>query len=1145
MQNTLLGIGLALILMIVAAFAAPLIVDWNAWRPAFEQRASSLVGVPVVIRGSIEATILPIPAFKLRDVVIGGIEQGTGLKGGQIRGNLSLSALMRGSIEVEEIVLANTEIRIFLDDHGKIQSRPKAEAGPDVFSVSRIIVESGSLLINRAGLGETRYESLSATGELQSRNGPLKLDAKAKLNGQVLSLRASSGQFGVDGTGRIRLAIVGSDDDPSLEVEGILALLEASPSFDGKLAATGRSKMGLAWKLAANAKASLQSVALDHLEISLGDEHPIELSGDANFEPRNGGGLEVKLSAPRIDLDHLGKKAQTPHELAAALAPLDDALNLVAALPFAAKVGVSIGQIVANGGTVRDLRAQLSLRNGFVAPERFEARLPGRGTININGTANGGAFSGALRLFAEDAPALSSWLGLADAGFSIDREGPVTLEGHMEASAKQIALEPFNLIYAGTKLSGASAYTFPDGNRRGRVAAKLNADAPDLALFAPASRKFLSGKLGTDVMISLNGSALRVLGQRAHHFDIAFSIIAGDFSLDRLSLEGLAGLSVHADGHVISYPGRPAGKINFKAEAVRPEGLDALIEIVGGSGDGAAYMRRIVAAGLPLRLAGTVSGDGSAPVMTIEATGVANETQVKINAAIETHTKSIVEARLVVDAGDASRLVTLLGLPPPEPQAGQGRLEATLGTRKDGVSPLAASLVFPGVNLTGGGDIRFAKDGHIEPRINLKLQSTDLRALSIAAARVSNAIVPAFGVARLVRTKEGIAFEDIALNLGDIRGKGRLVLNGMDSPNISVEMSFNSANLPTLLALALGQASDGTPWSDRALGQRPFENLSGTLELESATLGLTGSLVANGAKVKVKFNPNQTMIETFSGDLAGGKLSGQARIARGDALSLDGNVSLVSADLARLIAPGTWRSSARGKITLAIDLAGQGMTPTSLAANLAGQGKFLLDAFEVDKLAPEALGKVLASTSKTPPPDDVGTSLLLNKAMGQGSLEIEKISGQIVVANGIARTGKLRTAIGATQVVSEAIVDLSKLESDMAFEFESAAPPGMSARPAATVRWHGPLAKLERSLDVSPLVTVLALRAMDGEMSKLDGRDGPPASAATSSVIESSLMPVQNTASVVPLPRRRPVDSMPPLDIGPTPAAMRFNQSFQ
>jgi hypothetical protein len=554
-------------------------------------------------------------------------------------------------------------------------------------------------------------------------------------------------------------------------------------------------------------------------------------------------------------------------------------------------------------------------------------------------------------------------------------------------------------------------------------------------------------------------------------------------------------------------------------------------------------------------MAGTVSGDGSAPVMAIEATGGANETQVKFSASVETQIKSIVEARLAVDARDASRLVMLLGLPAPEPRAGQGRLEAALGARKDGVSPLTASLVFPGVNLTGGGDIRFAKDGRIEPRLTLKLQSTDLRALSIAAARVSNSVVPASAVARLVRTKEGIALEDIALNLGNIRGKGRLVLNGVDRPDISVEISLNRANLSTLLALGLGQAGDGTPWSDHVLGQRPFENLSGTLELESATLALTGSLVVNGAKLKVKFDPNQTTIEAFSGDLAGGKLSGRARIARGDALSLDGNVSLVSTDMARLIAPGTWRSSARGKITLDIDLAGLGMTPALLAANLAGKGKFLLDALEVDKLDPEALGRVLASTLNMQPPDDVVTSSLLNKAMGQGSLKIEKISGQIVVAGGIARTGKLKTTIGATQVVSEAIIDLSKLESDTAFEFESAPPPGMNARPAATVRWRGPLAEPERSLDVSPLVTVLTLRAMDGEMRKLDGRDGPPANTATS-VIESSLVPVQTPASVVPLPRRRPADSMPtvapalppPVDIGPAPATAqptRLNQSFQ
>jgi len=564
----------------------------------------------------------------------------------------------------------------------------------------------------------------------------------------------------------------------------------------------------------------------------------------------------------------------------------------------------------------------------------------------------------------------------------------------------------------------------------------------------------------------------------------------------------------------------------------------------------------MILAGLPLRLEGTMSGNGSVPRLALQVTGNANETQQKLDGNVDIESRSIVDAHLVIDARDASRIVSLLGLPAPEAQAGQGHFDGKFEARKDDARSIQASLTFPGVNLTAEGDIRITEEGRAEPRVNFKLQSTDVRALSIAAARISNSVVPANAVARLVRTNEGIALEDVILNFGETRAKGRFAVSGVDRPYVSGEMSLNRANLPTLFALAIGKAEDDPLWSDRALGPRPFGNLSGTLQLQSAAFGLTGPLIANGARLKLKFDPDQAIVEEFSGDLAGGKLSAHGRIGRGDALSLAGNVSIVSADTARLIAPSSWRSAVHGKVTFAIDLAGQGANPASLVANLAGQGNFSVEAFEIDRLDPDALDKVLAFTTNVSPPDEPSTSVLLNKAMARGPLKITKIEGPIVVAAGVARSGKLKTAVGPTQVSSEAILDFSKLELDAAFEFEGAAPKGMSARPAATVRWRGPLSEPERSLDAGPLVAVLALRAMDSEMHKLDERNRLPSVTAQSPVAESSLTPVPTTLPAAPLPRKRPTDAAssivpalpPPIDIGPAPGSprpTRLNQSLQ
>ena len=1149
MQHTLLSIALALIVAIVAAIAAPLFVDWNAWRPAFEQRASALVGARVSITGPIEATILPVPAFTLRDVVIGDAERGTGLKGSQIRGILSLGALLRGSIEAEEIILSKPAMRLTLNEQGHIllDSEPGKEMGS--FSISRITIDSGSLVVDRASAGQVQFENISANGELQSRSGPLKLDASLTRDGRQWNLRATTGQFGADSSGKLRLTLSRPDDNTLLEADGSLAVTDAFPRFEGKLNISGRKQSELPWKLSANAKTSVQLVAFEMLEISLGNEMPIELSGKANFEPRKGGRFEAELSANRIDLDRVDENQKAPSDVIAAFPTIREALQLASRLPFSGKARLSIGQIVAGGGTIRELRSELSLREGFLAPERLDARLPGRGAISINGTVKDASFSGALKLSAEDSIALSRWLGLEAAGIAIDRDGPIALEGRVLASTKQIAMEPLNLTLSGMKVGGAAAYLFSEGDRRMRVAAKLTADALDLALFASAWHKFLAGPPVADVMGALNVTAPRAFGQTARRFDIAFSRNADEIFIERLMLEDLSGLTMHASGRVASYPERSSGQIEFEGVATRPEGLNALVESVT-TGDGGAFLRRIAAAAMPLRIAGTIKGDGSGPDIAIQTAVNANEAIATFTGQVDARSMTVLDARVIADARDASKLVALLGLPSPEPQAGQGRFEARIGERKDGAMPLNASLVFPGIRLAGDGDLRVGAGGRIEPRINLRLEATDLRALSIAAARVSNSVVAASGTARLVRSGNGIAFEDFALNLGDIRTRGRVALSGVEQPALSGELSFNRTDLSAILALALGQAGDGIPWPDQALGPKPFENASGTLEIESAALRLTGPLVATGSRLKLLFDKNQIKIDDFSGDLAGGKLSGRAKIVQGDTLSLDAGISLVSADVARLIAPGTWRSIASGKTTFGIEIAGQGTTPSQLAGNLAGKGVLVFDSIEIDKLDPDSVSKVVAVTAGKQTPDAASVTAAFNKALAQGPLRIAKVEMPVFVATGVARTGNVKAAVGSIQVSSETTLDLAKLNFDAAIEFEGVPPQGMNARPGATVRWSGPLSQPERTLDISSLETVLALRSMDSEMRKLDGRDRPPVSAsalAQPPITESSLIPAQIPATSIPLPRRRPVDLEPivvpqapaPVDINPPPGAPR------
>jgi large subunit ribosomal protein L24 len=70
-QATLLGLGIAIILALVAALVGPHFIDWTQHRAVFETQVSRYVGMPVRINGAIDARLLPTPSVVLRDIEAG------------------------------------------------------------------------------------------------------------------------------------------------------------------------------------------------------------------------------------------------------------------------------------------------------------------------------------------------------------------------------------------------------------------------------------------------------------------------------------------------------------------------------------------------------------------------------------------------------------------------------------------------------------------------------------------------------------------------------------------------------------------------------------------------------------------------------------------------------------------------------------------------------------------------------------------------------------------------------------------------------------------------------------------------------------------------------------------------------------------
>src|SRR5262249_26874224 len=96
LQATLLGLGIALILALVAALVGPHFVDWSQYRTVFESQLTRLAGVPVRVNGTIEARLLPVPYVALHDIEAGAPGQQPRLKAAEAAVELALGPLLRG-----------------------------------------------------------------------------------------------------------------------------------------------------------------------------------------------------------------------------------------------------------------------------------------------------------------------------------------------------------------------------------------------------------------------------------------------------------------------------------------------------------------------------------------------------------------------------------------------------------------------------------------------------------------------------------------------------------------------------------------------------------------------------------------------------------------------------------------------------------------------------------------------------------------------------------------------------------------------------------------------------------------------------------------------------------------------------------------
>ena len=464
----------AIVLLLIAAWTIPPLLDWGRFRTQIAAIATARLGRPVVIGGDITLRLLPHAVLTAANVTLPN--QGDGISGQVtvLRLQVATLPLLTGRIVLRDLVLGAPVLRLpmalprGLPDTIAHPSRPLA---PHAFAAR---IENGVLRI-----GQTEISGITASihggpeippGVAAGVQEVLAPDAApvagfAAASGRIWRFTAALGVPNADGVSPVDISVRGQGAvaDTGGTVQGTLA----DGAIQGRLRAGGPNlsllmpASPLAWHAEAPFVATAQQIETTAISLSLGGAPAdgalvLRLAAPAR--------LEGRLHAAALDLNGWAALLGTGLRLHAenALSPPRSAL-----LPL--RIALSADTATLLTGTLRDLRATLVSDGIHLGFDQDQVTLPGDATLaashaslsETTGQPAGVSLLGTATLAAPDLSATLAWLRpLAPSLVGAIPPGSLRqadLTGAVTLSATGLTITDLAGRIGGTPVTGAAA----------------------------------------------------------------------------------------------------------------------------------------------------------------------------------------------------------------------------------------------------------------------------------------------------------------------------------------------------------------------------------------------------------------------------------------------------------------------------------------------------------------------------------------------------------------------------------------------------------------------------------------------------------------------------------------------------------------
>jgi large subunit ribosomal protein L24 len=1199
-QTTLLGLAIAFIIALLAALVGPYFIDWNQFRPQFEAEASKIVGAPVRVAGALDARLLPAPSLRLRSVVVGGANDLGKVHADKLDVEFSLGSLMRGEWRANELTVNGLGLDLGLDSQGRIDW--PASTGTfnwGSLSVDRLNMTGRIALHDAASRGTLELNDIAFSGDVRSLAGAVRGDGNFMLSGTRYPFRVSSGQS-ADGSGtRVHLNIDPGQRRLSAELDGVLSFEARAPRFDGTATlavpaapkAKGNDALPTPWRITSKVKADPATARLEQLEASYGPEdNALKFSGLGDIRFGASPLLHAVLSARQLDADKFAAKenssqnsSQNPlagnkDSAAEPIRLLPGLRALIAAtpaLPVPAQVEFSSEQIMLGGRPVQNIVAEFRADAKSLAIDRLDFRAPGstRVSLSSNRTQAGvpGSLKGALDVESSDPDTLLAWLqGRSEVSFRGQK--PLRLHGDLSVAADRIAIDAMKAEIDGGAIEGHLAFANGPANDGSRFDAELKAERLDVDA-AGAFLRSLAGPQAewpSQAQLSLDIDRAISAGQELHPFIAKFGYDPKTLSLDRLNFGSAGGVTMEGAGSFdrINATGRltldasatSLGQVAGLIAPLAPALTSRLNAIPPGPGparckltlnldkDAAqadhADARAVIDLDAP-QLKGSATITAKPPISALRGIDVDTLRNGEIG----------IESKLSSEQGGA--LLALLGLDRAV-AAGDGPAQFEASVAGAWRAPLRIK-----VKLSGSG-LDAEAQGSTEPwaqqpsaNLNLKVRSADLAPLF----NLKSPGTPAQNVSLSSRVSlkgNRLTFDDLDSTISGSRLRGRVALTLDEEKNVEGEVGLDTLVLAPAFGFALGAAGRDAA---EPLGLAMVKGWRGRIAFQALRGELPGGAELRPVGGSVKSDGQSLTFEGIKGGIGGGEATATIDVKpTSGGVALNARVQLGGVDGSALRYRGL--AMPAGRTSLQMTMASQGRSASALTGALSGSGTVTLESARIAGLDPRAFDTAIRASDSGQATDDVKLRQIVEPVLSSGGLLVTSAQIPFAIRDGRLRVGATTLdADGARAIVSGGY-DIAADQADIRASLESTAVGATSGRPEIRLFAVGSPDALDRTIDVAPLSSWLAVRAIDRETRRLDSLEHgdqpqanpasvPPPPALPSATTPLRLPPKPKVSMPRPpaapaTPGAPPVVSQqlapplpPPVEVRPAPAAIR------